>query len=727
MNQLKRIFCVILCAMMLTTVFTFAVTTNTSSSQAIGQIEVRTNKKMYKNNEPIAISVRNVGNTTVEFGSLWKIELYDNQGNQIYPSPEMKRAIPGGGSWELPPGEQEIYHIDPAHLLFPEWPGDDIEIKVVDTVDPADIIWDGPLIPIRGKGVVILVCGNFMDDLQTIIDEACNKIYDDLKCIGYGDDDIYYLNNWANWRVDDIASSDNLEDAITIWADAITNPWTPLFLVMFDHGGTNSFSLNNPLAPADSVSAAELDGWLDTLELSTGADIHTWIMACHSGSFIDELSSAGRVTITSSKAAESSYPSAAPYWEYFTEVYWPKIKWGWSLGDAFNAGSWRVAEDLNWYHPLLDDNGDGVGHGWDEPAGSGDLPHDGDGNLAFSVTMGDRICLLIARIPLPLLLIPAEPYPWPPQPLIPLWVEIASPEPISHVKASMIPPDWVPPKPDNTLTEVPLEYFEMEDPDGDGIWRVDIPESAFTAHATGPTNFQFVITAEDEGGRTMVPCTTSVRFHETGTPPPPDTEQPSVLMRSPLRGQIAQGPISVNGIASDDVCLQKVEIFADRQLLSSYDLPPSSNSFFDLNLDTTTLPDGATDIWMRITDKSGNTFVETIPVMIVNNPVQFGSMEVDIHPETLNLGSKGRWVSCIMDQPKRPDGGEDKDPIWLVLNGGIPAEHLIHTGHSLNVKFDRSDLEDMLSPGDDIVLTVSGEFEGVGLVMGEDTIRAIDP
>jgi hypothetical protein len=723
MTKLKRIFCVILCMIMLTTVFSVAVTTKTSSSQVMGHLEVRTNKKMYKSNEPMAVTIQNTGNTTVEFDSLWKIEIYDNQGNQIYPSPEMKRAIPGG-SWELPPGEQEIFYIEPAHLELSEWPGDEIEIRVADTFDPADIVIE-PWIPVRGKGVVILVAGNHLDIYQDYIDEACNRIYDDLRCIGYGDDEIYYLNSWDNWRVDDNASSANLEDAIIDWAGGLTNAWTPLFLCMFDHGGWNTFALNNPDNAYDEVTADDLADWLDDLESNTGAEIFTWYMACHSGSFIDELSSKGRVTITSCKAVESSAPSEAPYWEYFSDVYWPKIRWGYSLGDAFNAGSWHIAEDLNWYHPLLDDNGDGDGHGWDMPVGSGDLPHDGDGDLAFQVTMGNDVCPLNIFVPFPMFLIPAEPYPWPPPSVIPIWIEIASAEPISHAMASMIPPGWSMPNASNVLIDIPLEDFVMEDPDGDGVWTVDIPDDVFTKYATGSTDFHFIITAKDESGRPMIPCTTSVRFTEPGIPPSPDTEHPRVLMRSPLPGQITQGTISVNGIASDDICLQKVDLYADRQMLGSQDLQDSSNSYFDFNIDTTSLPDGETSIWMRIYDKAGNTYVHTIHVTVVNNPILFESMDVAIHPETLNLKSKGRWVSCNIN----PSGDyEDPlvDPKWLVLNGDIPAEHQIQTGHSLNVKFDRSDLEDILSPGDDVILTVSGEFEGE-LYFGEDTIRVIDP
>ncbi|UCE74633.1 MAG: exo-alpha-sialidase [Methanomassiliicoccales archaeon] len=97
---------------------------------------------------------------------------------------------------------------------------------------------------------------------------------------------------------------------------------------------------------------------------------------------------------------------------------------------------------------------------------------------------------------------------------------------------------------------------------------------------------------------------------------------------------------------------------------------------------------------------------------------------IEIHPETLNLKSKGKWVTCIIELPEGYDY-MDIDPTTVYLEGDIPAEKPVFTGHSLNVKFDRSALEEKLSPGDGIVLTVTGQLNnGIGFT-GTDTIRAI--
>jgi hypothetical protein len=99
---------------------------------------------------------------------------------------------------------------------------------------------------------------------------------------------------------------------------------------------------------------------------------------------------------------------------------------------------------------------------------------------------------------------------------------------------------------------------------------------------------------------------------------------------------------------------------------------------------------------------------------------------VEIHPETLNLKSKGKWVSCIITLP---EGYLTDDIITgtISLEGDIPAEHALLTGYSLNLKFDRTELIGKLSPGSETVLTVTGQLADGTLFKGTDAIRVIEP
>ncbi len=117
---------------------------------------------------------------------------------------------------------------------------------------------------------------------------------------------------------------------------------------------------------------------------------------------------------------------------------------------------------------------------------------------------------------------------------------------------------------------------------------------------------------------------------------------------------------------------------------------------------------------------------EQVVQKMVDQKVELRTIDasIEIHPETLNLKSKGRWVTCII---KLPDylSESDIDPSTVMLEGMILAEKPQLTGDSLNVKFGRAELEEILTEGDDIILTVTGQLRDGMPFKGTDTIRAI--
>lgn len=460
-------------------------------------------------------------------------------------------------------------------------------------------------------GYIILVAGDCGGSLRPQINQACSRIFDDLQLVGYSASRIYYLNAWdtLNWRVDAMTSGTNIWWAITNWAQSRVGPCEPLFLIMFDHGGSDIFCINNPGNLGETLAAPTLDSWLDTLQAATGADTHVWYMACHSGSFINDLSRTGRVIITSCNPTESSYLAPPPYNEYFTQYFWPLIKQHASLKWAFNIGCWFVVLGQH-YHPLLDDNGDGVGHGVGTPPGSFFLPHHGDGYVAQNVYIGGSEWVF-PWIPY---VVEKRCYAWPPPEVVTLWAKVENKTPLTNVRAWMLPPDWVPPPPNDTLTSVPLETYGLADPDHDGNWTVSIPSYNFTNHASGPSSFKFMITADEEND-TAIPLWTGVEFTETGQPPP-DTASPSVRIDCPTDLSPVDGAITINGTATDDVCLQKVELYINDSLTGVIQEPPVSNAFFGFNLNTSAWLGGPATINLKAYDTSNNTGTQTINVNV---------------------------------------------------------------------------------------------------------------
>jgi PKD repeat protein len=99
---------------------------------------------------------------------------------------------------------------------------------------------------------------------------------------------------------------------------------------------------------------------------------------------------------------------------------------------------------------------------------------------------------------------------------------------------------------------------------------------------------------------------------------------------------------------------------------------------------------------------------------------------IDIDPDTLNLKSKGKWITCYIDLP-----GYDVKEIdisSILLEDVIPAEWGDIQNTRLMVKFERSEVEDLIgTPSEDVELIVTGELKNGIHFEGSDIIRVIDP
>ncbi|GEM_PF-6216509 len=123
--------------------------------------------------------------------------------------------------------------------------------------------------------------------------------------------------------------------------------------------------------------------------------------------------------------------------------------------------------------------------------------------------------------------------------------------------------------------------------------------------------------------------------------------------------------------------------------------------------------------------------VEWVQVTATSAPTARG---LAIEPNTLNLKSEGRWITCRIDLGESYDV-RDIDVNTVLLNGEVPAE-LRPTatgdrdgdgGSSLMVKFDRSAVQEILEVGDAVTITVTGVLTDGVIFSDSDIIRVIDP
>jgi uncharacterized repeat protein (TIGR01451 family) len=228
--------------------------------------------------------------------------------------------------------------------------------------------------------------------------KTTNRIYRTLIDRGFDDQEIFYFNHNVAQDANNDGTPDNvqpdigvdsaptkaaIQDAIEGLATAVNNNPAPMYVIMVDHGGDNTFFLDG----TETISPTELNSWLNTLEggLDPTALLEPRVVingSCYSGGFIDELSKSNRLIISSAAANEESYKGPLEAdgirsGEYFIEEFFKELGKGETFTDAFNFSTEKTeiftrrgggsSNSSNAYfddavqHPLLDDDGNGVG------------------------------------------------------------------------------------------------------------------------------------------------------------------------------------------------------------------------------------------------------------------------------------------------------------------------------------------------------------------------------
>ncbi|MDH3215764.1 MAG: aryl-sulfate sulfotransferase [Candidatus Krumholzibacteria bacterium] len=145
---------------------------------------------------------------------------------------------------------------------------------------------------------------------------------------------------------------------------------------------------------------------------------------------------------------------------------------------------------------------------------------------------------------------------------------------------------------------------------------------------------------------------------------------------------------------------------------------------------------GGETLYFRVTsvDGQGNESPFSNEISVTPDFTNIAAV-IDVHPETLNLKSNGRWITAYIEfSDNSQHSVADIDVSSVRANGSISAAHHpasigdADDNHvaDLMVKFPRDEIQAMLPAGETVEIRVSGSM-GVASFDGVDFIRVIGP
>ncbi|MDM8523686.1 DUF1566 domain-containing protein [Desulfococcaceae bacterium HSG8] len=363
-------------------------------------------------------------------------------------------------------GEWEVQAVFEEHEAYEGSSSEILKVKVKETA-----------------GYAIIVQGKI--DSEEGLDshkKTTDFVYDTLKNRGLSKDDIRYFN----YDTDDESSEKPLhsaiQDAITGWAkDMMNEKPANLYIVMVNHGLREQFYIDDNDGEI-IIKPGELDTWLDNLEdglteQASNQEIIIILGFCHSGSFMDELQSdkKNRIVIASAASEESSYKGPLDEdnireGEYFVSEFFKSVSLGNSVSQCFqkatalteiftssdSGNSYAPYYDNSRQHPLLDDNGDGIGSN-DLTIWKGDGSLERDGLLSddiiigvSSITANDPGDVRVTRVKEPQFLEHNETS-------LTLWAKVDNEDDVSTIWCEKKPPNYIPPMNSHESGQIEME------------------------------------------------------------------------------------------------------------------------------------------------------------------------------------------------------------------------------------------------------------------------------
>ncbi len=216
-----------------------------------------------------------------------------------------------------------------------------------------------------GKAVIIAGRTSSQDTLWPATDYLANTAYNTLRYRGFSKEYLHYLSPEpdrdidGNSLLDDIDGASTFQAASDVFTSAVTNS-DRLFVYLVDHGGNSSGNGYFRLNGSETITAAQLDTWLDALQdLPPHPKVTVLLDFCYAGSFLPALKylgTADRIVIAACGTNQPSYFVAGGLVS-FSSAFLSGVMLGYDILQSFDMAQ----SAMSWYQAaLLDDDKDGV-------------------------------------------------------------------------------------------------------------------------------------------------------------------------------------------------------------------------------------------------------------------------------------------------------------------------------------------------------------------------------
>lgn len=331
---------------------------------------------------------------------------------------------------------------------------------------------------IAGAGKALIIAGRKSadDTLWPATDYLADNAYTTLRYRGFSKENLLYLSPEpeqdvdGNGELDDIDGASTLSEATFAFTAAVTNA-DNLFVYLVDHGGNSSGNGYFRLNASDTITAAQLDAWLDTLQDTYNTKVTVLLDFCYAGSFLDEMSYEGtapRIVIAACGTNQPSYFVAGGLVS-FSSAFFSGIMLGYDVMQCYTLAQ----NAMSTYQGALLADAKTVAEGTyigPTSVASGDVPTIGEvcGNQVLSSETSAT-----------------------------LWIgSVSSLYPISQAWCQIVPPGYNP-DPENPVTSLPSLELAYDESSG----RYSVTYDEFTT--PGTYNIQFYV--QDSEGNVSSP------------------------------------------------------------------------------------------------------------------------------------------------------------------------------------------------------------------------------